>query len=80
MAESPEEKVCLKMENPPNESIIRKSSSDPDAVSNNEKCDPNNTEETIHDRSEIIASKLGNGDCFHNPENLVQFVVSGKLL
>ena len=23
-------------------------------------------------------SRLGNGDIFHNPENLVQFIVSGK--
>ena len=23
-------------------------------------------------------SRLGNGDVFHNPENLVQFIVSGK--
>ena len=67
------------MEKPPNDSIICKSSIDPDAVSENEKCDSNNAEKTISDRSETIASKLGNGDCFHNPENLVQFVVSGKL-
>ncbi len=31
-------------------------------------------------RSNISSSKLGNGDYFHNPENLVQFVVSGDNL
>ena len=26
----------------------------------------------------ILSSKLGNGDYFHNPEDLVEFVISGK--
>ena len=34
------------------------------------------THETL--RSNILSSKLGNGDYFHNPENLVQFVISGN--
>ena len=38
------------------------------------KSDDNNT------RSNMSSSKLGNGDYFHNPENLVQFVVSGEQL
>ena len=25
-----------------------------------------------------LSSKLGNGDYFHNPEDLVEFVISGK--
>ena len=29
-------------------------------------------------KSNYLTSRLGNGDVFHNPENLVQFVVSGK--
>ena len=29
-------------------------------------------------RSNMSSSRLGNGDHFHNPENLVQFVVSGE--
>ena len=78
MAEGPEEQVWMKMETSPNDSSICKSSSDPDDVSNNKKCDPKNEEKEINDRSVTTASKLGNGDCFHNPENLVQFVVSGK--
>ena len=78
MAEGPQEKDCLKMDIPSNDSSICKSSSDPDVVSNNERNDPKNTEKPNNERTEAIASKLGNGDCFHNPENLVQFVVSGK--
>ena len=29
-------------------------------------------------KSNYLTSRLGNGDVFHNPENLVQFIVSGK--
>ena len=31
-------------------------------------------------KSNYLTSRLGNGDVFHNPENLVQFIVSGKNL
>jgi hypothetical protein len=36
------------------------------------------TKSDINIKSNMLSSKLGNGDCFHNPENLVQFVVSGE--
>ena len=36
------------------------------------------TKSDMNIRSSMLSSKLGNGDYFHNPENLVQFVVSGE--
>ena len=45
---------------------------------NPEDGNPGTTKSDRNIRSNMLSSKLGNGDYFHNPENLVQFVVSGE--
>ena len=77
MAEGCEENIKQMMESPSKENNIFKSSCDPSQICEEAASETNNTESSITGRNDEKTSKLGNGDCFHNPENLVQFVVSG---
>ena len=79
MAEGPVEQIEPMIEIPSKENnTLKKSSTDGSQTCEIEKCAKSDTDMILTSRNDALTSKLGNGDCFHNPENLVQFVVSGK--
>ena len=77
MAEGPEDSINQMLDSTSKDDDVIESSSEGTAA-RDERRVSTNTEMTVTSWNETLASKLGNGDCFHNPENLVQFVVSGK--
>ena len=80
MAEGPVEQIEPMIEIPSKENnALKKSSTDGSQTCEIEKCAKSDTDMTLTSRNDALTSKLGNGDCFHNPDNLVQFVVSGKI-
>ena len=78
MAEGLEDNIKSMLDSTLKEDNVFESSSEVAATSRDENRGPRNAEMATTIWDETLASKLGNGDCFHNPENLVQFVVSGK--
>ena len=80
MAEGLVEQIEPMIEIPPKENdTLKKASNDGSQTCETEKCAPSDTDMALTSRNDALTSKLGNGDCFHNPDNLVQFVVSGKI-